>query len=334
MRLSSLALLPLLGALATTVNAATAEEDFASRCNAAGVVKCIGFDNTTADIVRGQNLHADGAGTYRAGLDTAQKTSGGGSLRFDLPPPPHAGGNIAGSWSPISNNALGRMFGQNSTFYVQFRQRLSPEMIDNTWNSSWKTALFHMNQQTCGGIELTTHNRGMTGLANMYSNCGSTHMYTKLDNSSYTESTPLLLQSGDYKCEYSKETSATCFYFVPNEWVTFYYKIHVGTWDRPESSIEAWIAREGSTTYKKFINVHNMPLSCNTDPCSQSPGSGQGYNNITFTPYMTSLSSNSGRAGVTARIWFDELVVSTQPIAAPGGQAAPRPNPPTDVRAN
>ena len=112
MRLSSLALLPLLGALATTVNAATAEEDFASRCNAAGVVKCIGFDNTTADIVRGQNLHADGAGTYRAGLDTAQKTSGGGSLRFDLPPPPHAGGNIAGSWSPISNNALGRMFGR------------------------------------------------------------------------------------------------------------------------------------------------------------------------------------------------------------------------------
>jgi hypothetical protein len=308
----------------------TNDQDFQSRCSGAGVLTCIGFDNTTTDIVRGQNTHADGAGTYRAGLDTANKASGAGSLRFTLPPPPHSGANIAGSWSPLNNNALGRLFGQNSTFYVQLRQRFSPEMLNNTWDSSWKTVLFHYNQQTCGSLELTTHNFNSTNLATMYTNCGSMHMYSTLDGTSHTESTPLLLQQGDYKCQYGQTSSATCFYFPSNEWLTFYWKITIGTWDTANSTVEAWVAREGQP-YKQFIRVPKMRLSCNTDPCSASPGRDQGYNNITLTPYMTGLSSNSGRSGVTAYTWFDELIVSTQPIPAPN--SGPRPNPPTNVRA-
>jgi hypothetical protein len=326
-----IALFGLLGAVAANAWGATPEEDFAARCNAAGVVKCVGFDNTTSDIVRGQNLYAAANGQFLGGLDAAQKASGGGSLRFTLPPPPHAGANIAGSWSPSSNDGLGRTFSENSTFYVQYRMRLSPEMLTNSWNSSWKTALFHYNQQTCGSLELTTHNKDMSGLVNMYTECGSRHMYTSLSGS-YSESTPLLLQQGDYNCQYSKESAATCFYFPSNEWVTYYYKIKVGTWDQANSSVELWVARAGSTAYKQIIKVPNMPFSCNTDPCSSSPGKTQGYNNLTLTPYMTSLSNSSGKAGVTSYIWYDELIVSTQPINPPGGVLV-KPNPPTNVTA-
>jgi hypothetical protein len=248
-------------------------------------------------------------------------------LRFTLPPPPTVGANISGSWSPVSNDALGRLFGQNSTFYVQFRQRFSNDMLHNTWDSSWKTAIFHFNQQTCGSIELTTNNRYLSNLVNMYTDCGGRGMFTMLDGHTYTPDPPLLLQQGDYNCQYAAETPSTCFYFVPNEWLTFYYKIHVGTWDQPNSSIEAWVAREGGV-YKKFINVQNFALSCNTDPCSQTPGSAQGYNNITFTPYMTALSPTSGLPGVTSYTWYDELIVSTQPIPAPGGTSTP-PQPPS-----
>jgi hypothetical protein len=317
---------------AAPLHAQTAsDQDFAARCNAAGVLTCVGFDNTTSDIVRGQNLHPDGAGTYRAGLDTATKASGGGSLRFTLPPPPHSGANIAGRWSPTGNGAFGRLFGQNSTFYVQFRQRFSPEMLNNTWDSAWKTVIFHANQTTCGSLELTTHNYYSTNLITMYTDCGSRHMYTNIDGSRHSENTPLLLQQGDHKCEYGKTSAPTCLYFAPNEWLTFYYKITIGTWDQPNSMVEAWIAREGQPGYKQFIRVPSMALSCNQNSCSTSPGRDEGYNNLTFTPYMTALSSNSGRAGVTSNMWVDELIVSTQPIAAPN--SGPRPNPPTSVRA-
>jgi hypothetical protein len=321
--------------IVTVSNTATpapgADADFQARCNAPGVVKCIGFDNTTTDIVRNQNLWPAGNGQFYGALDTAVKASGGGALRFTLPPPPVAGANLAGSWSPSSNNALGQLFGENSTFYVQFRQRFSPEMLSNTWDSSWKTVLFHFNQQTCGSVEITTVNYYLSNRAAMYTDCGARGMYTKLDGQTWTNSTPLLIQQGDFSCQYS--VWENCFLFVPNEWLTFYYKIHVGTWDQPNGSIEAWVAREGQP-YKKFINVQNFALSCNTDPCSQSPGKTQGYNNLTFTPYMTGLSPNSGRAGVTSYTWYDELIVSTQPIASPAAGTSPSmqaPNAPTNL---
>jgi hypothetical protein len=289
----------------------------------------VGFDNETTDIVRGQNLHPDGLGTYRAFLDTAIKTSGGGSLRFDLPPPPHAGANIAGSWSPLNNRGLGNLFGENSTFYVQFRQRFSEGMLNNTWDSSWKTVIFHMNQTTCGGIEITTVNRYMSGLLAMYTGCGTPSMFTTLDGSRHTESPPLLLQQGDYNCEYSRENPSSCWYFPANEWVTFYYKISLGDWDQNNSMIELWIAREGSTDYEQVIRVPNMTMTCNAASCSNS---NEGYNNVTFTPYMTSLNNNSGRAGATSSMWVDEFIVSTQPIAAPGGTVVTvRPNPPESL---
>jgi len=305
----------------------TADADYAARCAAPGVIKCVGFDNTTADIVQNVNLWPDGKGTFRAGLDTSQKASGGGSLRFDLPPPPNAGANIAGRWAMDSGTVFGQTFSQNSTFYVQFRIRLSPEMINPaSWpNYNWKTVIFHYNTQTCGSIELTTSNYYGNSLAQMDTQCGSQHMYTTLDGSQYNEAPPLLQQQGDFpNCSYGNISPTNCFYFPANEWVTLYYKVHVGTWDQPNSTIEAFEARSGATSYKQWIKVINFPLSCDAAPCSASPGAQQGYNNLTFTPYMTGLDGSIGPS-TTAHMWIDELVVSTQPIAVPesSGQAAP-----------
>jgi hypothetical protein len=310
----------------------SANADYAARCAAPGVVKCVGFDNTTTDIVQNVNLWPDGAGTFRAGLDTSLKASGGGSLRFDLPPPPHAGANIAGSWAVQSGSLFGQVFSENSTFYIQFRQRFSKEMVTNSWpNINWKTVIFHYDNQTCGSIELTTSNYYGTPLAQMDTQCGSQHMFTTLDGSAYTEAPPLLQQQGDYpRCAYGSTNATNCFYFVADEWLTLYYKIHVGTWDQPNSTVEAWVAREGSTTYKEFIKVPNMKLSCDTDPCTASPGKQQGYNNMTFTPYMTGLSTTVGPS-TTAHMWIDELIVSTQPIRAPQGSQSAVPLPPSNV---
>lgn len=315
-------------ALASTSIAQTS--DFDSRCAEVGVVNCVGFDNERNDIVRGENLHPDGDGTYRAFLDRNVKTSGDGSLRFDLPPPPHSGANIAGRWSPVNDKALGRLFGQNTTFYVQFQQRFSEGMLNNTWNSSWKTVIFHQDQITCGGIEITTQNRYLTNLPILYTNCGEPAMYTTLNGARHTDEPPMLLQQGDYNCQYSRESNATCFYFPQDEWVTFYYKISLGTWDQPDSMVEMWIARQGSGQYEQVIRVPGMPLTCNANSCTGA-GASEGYDNITFTPYMTDLGRNSGRAGIVSSTWIDELIVSTRPIAPPN--VGIRPSPPASLDA-
>ena len=308
----------------------TGDTSFAARCAAPGVVKCYGFDNTTTDIVRGQNLWPDEGQTYRGALDTSLKASGAGSLRFDLPPPPHAGSNIAGRWSPESNPAMGRVFGQNSTFYVQYRLRVSQDMLDNTWDGYWKTSIFHQGSKSCAAIELTTQNYYGTDIPIMYTDCGARGLYTKPDSTgTWTENPPLIYQQVDYPCVNFDQNSPQCYYFTPNEWITFYYKVHVGTWYQNDSSIEAWVAREGATNYKQWIRVMNFKLKCNETPC----GAGEGYDNVTLTPYMTGLSPSRGKAGVTSRIWYDELIVSTQPIAVPGGAAPKQPTPPTNVRA-
>jgi len=313
----------------TTPPPAGADADFQARCAAPGVLKCNGFDNTTSDIVQNVNLWPDGSGVFRAGLDTATKVSGSGALRFTLPPPPTAGANIAGRWSPDTNQmagALTRTFSQNSTFFVQYRFRLSPDMLSNTWDSSWKVSLFHMNNLTCAGLELTLVNRNMSGVAEMYDQCGAGVVGTAgSGGSTHPPDPPYNIQTNTWpNCAYPNFDAAHCFTYPSNEWITMYYRVDIGTWDQPNSRVQAWVATESSPAYRQWLDTGaTYTLTCNSDPCSSNPGLSQGFNNITLTPYMTALSSNAGKAGVTSYMWFDELIVSTQPIAAPGSAQGP-----------
>src|SRR5260370_17432453 len=71
-----------------------ADADFAARCNAPSVTKCVGFDTMgtygNADVVRmdvdrkNGNLRARSDGQYRGAIYTALTKSGGGSIRFQL----------------------------------------------------------------------------------------------------------------------------------------------------------------------------------------------------------------------------------------------------------
>ena len=311
-----------------SVHARTPEEDFTARCTAPGVVKCNGFDNTSSDIVQKQNLFPDGLGVFRGGLDPDQKASGAGSLRFALPPPPHAGANIAGSWmGPQSAPAFGRTFSQRSTFYLQFRLRLSPEMLTNSWpaSNSYKIINMFHNGVSYGPIELTTINRYRTGVLALYSQGGAYALYTDPATGAAKPSArpPVLLQQGDYNCNYSKQNPSDCFYLVPNEWLTLYYRVSVGTWGQPNSTVQVWVMREKDTAYKQIVNIHDYMFNCNSAPCDKSPGKDAGFNNLYISPYMTRLDPNAGLPGVTSYMWVDELIISTQPIAPPTPKEVP-----------
>ena len=102
-------------------------EDFATRCSKPGVLKCIGFDSDD-DIRHNVNLFPAAGGQWRGDIDTSVRASGNGSLRFVIPS--GSGPNASGYYS----TTMGQKFGPGDTFYVQFRQRFSPEMLNTRFS--------------------------------------------------------------------------------------------------------------------------------------------------------------------------------------------------------
>lgn len=304
----------------------TPDADFQVRCTAPGVVLCEGFDNAetfipVTDGTSGKGLYASkmGAGPVRGFQDLAVKASGQSSLRFDI-----YGKTTADTAGKFWKN-FGQSFGENTTFYVQYQQRFSPEMLTNNWgNTSWKQSIIHGKAGgTCQEVEITSVNYYRTGIPIMYTSCGARSMYTTIDGSSWTSSTPQLIQQGTnsmdgYNCTFgSGYPSGTgngqgCFKYPPNQWITFYYKIQIGNWNQANSKVEAWVSVNGQP-YKEWVKIPNMTLKNNY------PDKDNNYSMIMLTPYMTGKDSTLDYP--TAYTWYDELIVSSQPIVAPGASS-------------
>jgi hypothetical protein len=91
--------------------------------------------------------------------------------------------------------------------------------------------------------------------------------------------------------------------------MTFSYEVKIGSWNQPNSTIKAWVGYEGGPL-KEFVNIQNQVLQYNTSPSDV-------YNSITLLPYNTT--KPAGQTNAVAYTWYDELIVSTQPIPAPTG---------------
>ena len=278
-----------------------AELDFQKRCHAPGVVRCIGFDSPKDFIPAvwpDSGLYPSGDGHIRGTMDRNVKASGNGSLRFEIPS--FSPANVSGAW----RQAMGKSFGEGSTFFVQFRQRFSREMLTNHWGEgiSWKQVIFHGPDATCGDVELTTANYYNAGIPIMYTDCGNRGLYTNGGRP------PCLLQQGDYSCPYGHMDHSECFYYPSGQWTTFYYQVSIGHWGKADSTVKAWVAQNGKP-YKQWINMEHFILH------NQAPGKND-YGYVTLLPYMTDKNMKVN-GGPTAYTWYDELIVSTQPIVAP-----------------
>ena len=285
-------------------------QDFPTRCRQLGVLVCQGFDSP-ADFIKadwpGTGLYPAWDKVMRGVQDTQVKASGASSLRFEIPE--YSGPNASGYWRQF----IGRSFGEHSTFYVQFRQRFSPEMLTNSWGgeTSWKQVIIHGPESTCADVEITTHNHNRWGTPTIYTDCGERGLYTELDKKTPNPNSrpPYLLQQGNFACKWTDTFPVgNCFRYPVNQWVTFYYQISIGDWGRPNSSIKAWVALEGQP-YKQWVNVNGYALY------NKEPGTND-YSYVTLLDYMTNKNARVS-GGPTAYIWYDELIVSTQPIAAP-----------------
>ena len=288
----------------TSAVATAALQDFNARCNAAGVVYCQGFDDSTGFQ---HNVNIFENATYPGVFptqDTTTSRSGKSSLRIDVPP--FQGANMG----RFSDRFPGS-FADNSDFYFQVATRISPEMLSNFQNSTfqwptWKNHSFYSGNSSCTQLDVTT-GIGFDGLIPVaVTKCGGAAYFT---NGGVP---PYLLQQGDYNCPYRGETPTKCFYWPTNTWITFYYHLHLTTADGngnfPNSTIEAWVATNGQP-YKKWINFVG-------DYEQPGNGAGKGFNSFELYPYMTGKSSSIG-GYPTAHAWWDEVVISAKPIAAP-----------------
>jgi len=299
----------------------SADQNFQARCTAPGVLNCQGFDSafvqgSQASKVSGFIGQGNPANTVR---DSSVFVSGGSSVRYTWPQNDATDNCCQDYWAFFGDGSNNQVFGQNSTFYVQFAFR-----ADSTWATrGWVTdtypklnIIYNSDVGSCAANSLVTVNMHAYSLPNMYTSCSGTELDTQDDGATWS-SGGNWNQSGwtavapftGYQCGYAsgQRNSPNCFNFQANTWYTIYYKVSVGTWGTNSSSVEAWVAPYGQQL-KKWLNVHNLSISQD----------GAGFNVMSLTQYMT----NHSASGVNpqASVWFDELIISNQPIAAPGGQ--------------
>jgi hypothetical protein len=310
--------------------AATPEADFAARCAAPGVVLCKGLD-AESDLQAGE-MGTAADGTRQGFIDTTASTSGGGSLMFTL----RSGvsdKNIGGYWE----TGLGHAFVTGETIYVQYRWKASSTYFSNNnnyWNSSVKQINIHGPSSTCQGSEFTTILSKKR--IEMYTNCGD-GWFTNVDTNVIQSGCPAdcLIQQGSsttpapsgdgYNCHYQNQFAGTgngsgCFWPVADKWYTIYEKIKLGTLGGSNTIVESWESHDG-LPFKQFHRVNGVTWHSGDN----------NFSKLRFETYMTEIGSSAPTA---AYVWYDELVVSTQPIAAPGN-AGPAPSgltPPTNLR--
>lgn len=281
-------------------NAAT---DFAGRCTAAGVVFCQGFDDSTGFQ---QNVNIFANATYPGVFPAQDATTGrsGTSMRIDIPP--FQGANMG-----KFDSAFAGFTGANGEdIYFQVATRISPEMISNFHNFNWPTwknhGFFHGNTSCTGLMEVTGLHDGGDLPVGTAGGCSSNGLYT---NGGVP---PYLLQQGDFNCAYPGNAGPpTCWVWPTNTWITIYYHIKLGTLDGngnfPGTRVEAWEATNGGP-FKKWIDLTNFNFV--------GDGPSAPFNHLELYPFMTGKDSSQG-GYPTAHVWWDELIVSKQPIAVP-----------------
>jgi hypothetical protein len=349
------------------LSVAAQTNDFATRCAAPGVVKCVSFD-TDADFSHGAGgsqgawgarsgvLPAGGTSTYRAVRDSSVKVSGASALRFDIPAT--SGSDGAGAYFTNFTDDLSFQVGEGDTVYVQWRQRIDANILSTTYlqndgvsksdgikladisagdrpTCSLNNANSSVCATSCWDFEVVLQNQSQDRMPQLYANCSGPFAYHGL----YGYESNITVQNA-VSCLYPTYASPPCIRLHGNEWMTFQIRITVGHWDQWDSTIQLWVAREGQpsalvvdcspTATRKCNESSNNVGSVNGWYLHNSDPSNFKLGKVWLLPYHTNRSA-SFTYSATA-VWYDDLVISRNKIADPTPGVTS--NPPTNLSAN
>ncbi len=312
--------------------------DFATRCAQTGVIKCVGFD-ADADFSKGSGGQ-NGAFGFDSGIvppsgtsdytlavrDTTEKASGSSALKFTIPAT--SGSDSSGTYFTNFSSDLSVQFGAGQEFYVQWRQRFSPEFITTqyTGGGGFKQIIVGTGDQpgkvysSCSTLELPLFNYGQTGFPVMYNSCGSSSSHGPYDG--FYEPLPpydFKLQNGrtGKGCLYSQSTTGyfppngNCFGYFANEWMTFQMHVKIGTRVGDvftNSYVTLWMARAGQASE---LVIQWGPYDLNAGSATDN----ERYGKVWLLPYNTGKSAAVSHP--IAYTWYDELIISRNKIADP-----------------
>lgn len=266
---------------------------FEERCAQPGVVKCFGFDSAeqTAPFI----YPPHGMTVRRARVVTDVKASGSGSLRFEIPS--NTGPDTSGSFWQNFSDDLTVQFGEGEEFYVQWRQRFSPEFLSTFYEdgSGWKQAIIGEGDRpgktvySCTELEVVVTNSYQRGVPEMYHSCGG--------------------KDGQYE---GLDRQVRWVKYRVDQWMTFQVFVKIGTWYRNDrkyhrdSTIRLWVAEAGRPS--RLVVDQTRYDIVNTNPVAK-------YGKIWLLPYHTG--KNPAQRHRTAYTWYDELIISRTRIADP-----------------
>jgi hypothetical protein len=267
------------------------------------------------------------------------KASGGGSLKFTIPSQSHE--SAAGYfWLDFADD-LSKQFGPGQDFYIQWRQRFSPEFLSTYYQpgDGWKQAIIGEGDRpgftagSCSDLEVVMQNVRLKGIPRVYVACG---YYTGLEEYIQTPQFPIsdvVYQNGNDVltspyCRYNNGNPVNippCVGYNANEWMTFQVHIKPGQWwdgsgggdplksGPRDGTIEAWAGHECQAS-KQIINF--SPTNRNTGVSFYNTNPSQAkYGKVWLLPYMTN--KDQTQVTPTAYTWYDELVISTKKIPDP-----------------
>jgi hypothetical protein len=300
--------------------------DFQARCAGAGVILCAGFDSAQ-EVSRYATIptRVPGAGiSFDAEVPGAE---GGGAAKFFVPANTSCGGtDCAQGMSGGMVLSFPRGFGQNSDFYFQFRQRWDAKYLSQNFNGEgWKQALIYQSGSPCSSLEIMLNNQSYRMYPQANTRCGSVgfEIGPPGDSSSamtdprLAKPTDWLYEQGanwsdkSYNCYRNatpKHALPNCAAYQPNNWMTFYCHVHVGTFGANNSVTACWVAYEGQPM-NQYINMPAMIYDKNSQASDK-------FQTIEFTNYDSRASGSKNEAAAT---WYDSFILSTEPIPAPNG---------------
>jgi hypothetical protein len=294
----------------------------------------VSFDSA-ADIAGGfgsnSGIFANGSGVKPA-IDTTVKASGAGSLMFTIPA--NSSADSSGSYFTNFSPDLLTQFGENSVFYVQWRQRFSPEFINTFYTSvfggganGWKQVIIGAGDQpgalttSCTVLETVVQNTYQTKFPQMYNSCSGSTSHGAF----YSFEEPF--GNSDFKkqnarpspfCLYSQgpnnyfPPNGNCFGYVANEWMTFQVRIQTGP--RLTTGLQdEWTNSLVTLFVARFNSVSEKVIEFPINLSAGDPSEDLKFGKVWLLPYHTN--KDPAQTNLVAHTWYDELIISTQPIA-------------------
>lgn len=285
-----------------------------------GVVQAIRFPSA-ANV--NAYIHHDSAQANLV-FDAADGILGDGCLKINVP---SGDGSNSGNWrAPMNASWItdGQGFG-STAFYIQFRVKLGPNRLTPS-NNGGGFKLCNLSEYRFSSPdssashpanEIVVNNQNWRGILGAYrehpvggptsfettDGNGDIHLQTAVDNGSGISD-----KFARYCLYQSGNGSTGCWRFHEQEWFTIYYRIQIADYggSGTGNAIDIYVARDGETSYTQLFNNRNFVIGADgTLP--------QGINGIWLLPYDT----NRTNASYTTWHKYDQVIVSTQPIACP-----------------